>query len=113
MQLRKVLRATIVMPGILLASGPVMAADDGVVLVGCDLFSEGGPEVTFVQSHGVSESDSGPRRLIGISRDRSDDLEGSNCAEVLSGAIDDGLEFEAMAVFGEDSGRALWFFRED
>jgi hypothetical protein len=80
---------------------------------GFDLFSQGAPEVTFVRSHGLSDSDSGPRWSIGICRGRSDDLEGSNCAEVLSGAIDDGLEFQALAVFGEDSGRALWFFRKE
>jgi hypothetical protein len=31
---------------------------------------------------------------------------------VLSEAIDDGLRFKAMDVFGQDGELALWFFQE-
>jgi hypothetical protein len=109
-QLLQVLTATFVIPGVLLAAVPGVAADDGVVLVACDLFSQRGPTVAFVQSHGLAGSDSA-RRFV--SSPGSGDLEGSDCAEILSGAIDDGLEFQAMEVFGEQSELALWFFRED
>lgn len=97
-----------------LAAAPVQAAD-GVVLVGCDLFSEGGPRVAFVQSHGVFDTndDFQRRRFFGVSGLRSDDFEDRDCAEILSGVIDDGLNFQAMQVFGEDAGLALWFFQED
>jgi hypothetical protein len=103
-QLPLVLAATIAVAGVLVASAPGMAADDGVVLVAS------GPPVAFVQSHGLAGSDSA-RRFV--SSPSSGDLEGSDCAEVLSAAIDDGLEFQAMEVFGEQSELALWFFRED
>jgi hypothetical protein len=109
-QLPLVLAATIAVAGVLVASAPGMAADDGVVLVACDLFGQSGPTVAFVQSHGLAGSDSA-RRFV--SSPSSGDLEGSDCAEVLSAAIDDGLEFQAMEVFGEQSELALWFFRED
>jgi hypothetical protein len=106
-----VLAATVAVPGALLAATAVEAGD-GVVLVGCDLFGRNGPRVTFVHSHGVSKSSSNRRRFVSSSGSRLDDLEGKECAEVLSAAFDDGLDFEAMKVFGEESELALWFFRD-
>lgn len=103
--------ATVLAPGFVLAAAPAEAAD-GVVLVGCELFTEGGPSVAFVQSHGVSETDSDRRRFVSGPSFRSAAFEGRNCAEVLAEVIDDGLEFQAMDVFGQDSDLALWFFRE-
>lgn len=61
-----------------------------------------------MQSLGLAGSDSA-RRFV--SSPGSGDLEGSDCAEILSAAIDDGLEFQSMEVFGEQS--ELAFFRED
>jgi hypothetical protein len=88
-------------------------AADGVVLIGCDLFDSDGPRVEFVQSHGVSKSKSNRRRFVSGSSFRGDDFEGRDCADVLSEAVDDGLIFQAMNVFGEDSELALWFFTEN
>jgi hypothetical protein len=111
--LLRVLRAIVVAPCLMLMAAPVEAAD-GVVLIGCDLFSRE-PRVEFVQSHGVSTGSgkSNRRRFVSGSNFRSDDFEGRDCAEVLSEAIDDGLVFQAMNVFGQDSELALWFFQED
>ena len=113
-QLLYVVSAMLLAQCFVLAPAPVRAAD-GVVLVGCDLFSEGGPRVTFVQSHGVSDSDddSNGRRFFSTSGFSTDDFEDRDCAEVLSEVIEDGLGFQAMKVFGEDSELALWFFQED
>ena len=99
---------------VMLAAVPVQAAD-GVVLVGCDLFSNDGPRVEFVQSHGVSRNDSKFKRRLFVSGSsfRSADFEGRPCSEVLSKVADDGLQFKAMNVFGQDSELALWFFEED
>lgn len=96
-----------------LAVTPARAAN-GVVLVECDLFAEGGPKVTVVQSHGINNDDDGiERRLfVGITDLRSDDFAGRDCAEVLSGVLNDGLNFQAMQVFGVDAGSAIWFFRD-
>jgi hypothetical protein len=98
----------------MLSASPVRAGD-GVVLVGCDLFSRDGPRVTFVQSHGVSRNDGSSKRTRFVSGSgfSSDDFEDRDCAEVLSEAIDDGLIFQAMNVFGEDAELAIWFFGED
>lgn len=99
---------------LVLAAAPVRA-EDGVVLVACDLFVEDGPTVDFVQSKGVSlDNGRSNRRLFVSGSDfRSADFEGRPCAEVLSKALDEGLEFQAMNVFGSDAGRALWFFQDD
>lgn len=111
-QLLRVSVAAVVASG-LAALAPVHAAD-GVVLVGCDLFSRDGPRVEFVQSHGVSRttSDSKRRRFVSGPSFRSADFEGRECADVLSEVIDDGLKFQAMDVFGQDADLPLWFFRE-
>jgi hypothetical protein len=111
-QLLRVLAGTVLIPGVLVAAGPA-AADDGVVLVGCDLFANNGPRVAFVQAQGVSNGSSKRRQFVVSSGSRSNDFEGRECAEVLSAIIDDGLDFQAMQVFGQDSDLALWFFRED
>jgi hypothetical protein len=100
------------MPCSLLAAAAAEAAD-GVVLIGCDLFDNDGPRVAFVQSQGVSKNKSDRRRFASGSSFRSDDFEDRDCADVLSEAVDEGLVFEAMNVFGQDSELALWFFRED
>jgi hypothetical protein len=99
--------------GLMLATASVEARD-GVVLVGCDLFSSDGPSVAFVQSHGVSRNgNSNRRRFVSGSTFRSTDFEGRPCAEVLSEAADNDLTFQAMNVFGEDADLAVWFFQED
>ena len=99
---------------LMLAAAPVEAGD-GVVLVGCDLFSSDGPSVAFVQSHGVSRKNgnSNRRRFVSGTTFRSTDFEGRPCAEVLSEAADDDLTFQAMNVFGEDADLAVWFFQAD
>jgi hypothetical protein len=99
---------------LVLVAAPARAGD-GVVLVGCDLFATDGPTVEFVQSEGVSlrNGDSNRRRFVSGSDFRSADFEGRPCAEVLSEAADEDLTFQAMDVFGEDAGRALWFFQDD
>ena len=51
-QLLRVSVAAVVASGFAIAAS--VQAADGVVLVGCDLFSRDGPRVDFVQSHGVS-----------------------------------------------------------
>jgi hypothetical protein len=112
-KLLKVLPATVLAQSFLLATAPAQAAD-GVVLVGCDLFARNGPTVAFVQSHGVAKrnGDAIRRRFFSGSGFRSADFEGRDCAEVLSEVTGDGLEFQAMDVFGQDSDLALWFFRD-
>jgi hypothetical protein len=112
-KLLKVWLATVLAPGFVLAAAPVEAAN-GVVLVGCDLFARDGPRVEFVQSHGVARrnGDSIRRRFFSGPDFRAGDFEGRDCAEVLSEVVDDGLKFQAMDVFGQDSDLALWFFRE-
>ena len=112
-KLLKVWLATVLAQGFVLAAAPAEAAD-GVVLVGCDLFARGGPRVEFVQSHGVErrDDDSIRRRFFSGPDFRAADFEGRGCAEVLSEVIDDGLDFQAMDVFGQDSDLALWFFRD-
>ena len=111
-QLLRVLAALMLAPWVAVAAVPVQAA--GVVLVGCNLFSEGGPRVTFVQvpevSDGIGDFQSGV--FAGISGLRSEDFIDRNCAEVLSGLISDGLAFQALEVFGRDSSQALWFLRQ-
>jgi hypothetical protein len=112
-QLLRVLAVIILAQCLAVAAVPVHAA--GVVLVGCNLLSEGGPRVTFVQSPEVSDGigDFQPGALVGISGLRSEDFTDRDCAEVLSGLIADGLAFQALEVFGRDSSQALWFFRQD
>ena len=90
-------------------------AGDGVVLIGCDLFDVDGPTVDFVQSKGVSLRNGNSRRRLFVSGSdfRSADFEGRPCAEVLSEAADEGLEFQAMNVFGDRADLALWFFQDD
>jgi len=109
-QLLKVWAAIALTHGFVLAAAPAEAAD-GVVLVGCDLFSRDGPSVAFVQSHGVKAKSKRHRFISGPSF-RSAAFEGRDCAEVLSEVVDDGLEFQAMNVFGQDSDLALWFFQD-
>jgi hypothetical protein len=114
--MRKLLRvwlATVLAQGLVFATSPVEAAD-GVVLVGCDLFARDGPRVDFVQSHGVERrnDDSIRGRFVSGPDFRAAAFEGRQCAEVLSEVIDDGLDFQAMDVFGQDSDLALWFFRD-
>jgi hypothetical protein len=111
-KLLQVLGAAAVLPCSVLAAATAEAAD-GVVLIGCDLFDSDGPRVEFVQSHGVSKTKSNRRRFVSGSSFRSDDFEDRDCADVLSEAVDDGLVFQAMNVFGQDSELALWFFKED
>jgi hypothetical protein len=97
----------------MLAAAPAQAAD-GVVLVGCDLFSRGGPTVDFVQSSGVAKLNGKSKRRLFVSGSafRSASFEGRPCSEVLSEVVDDGLEFQAMNVFGQDEDLALWFFQD-
>jgi hypothetical protein len=106
--------ALVLAPWLLFAAVPAQAAE-GVVLVGCDLFSNGGPRVDFVQSHGVSKKNGKAKRQLFVSGSgfRSNDFEGRPCSEVLSEVVDDGLVFKAMNVFGQDQELALWFFEED
>jgi hypothetical protein len=111
-KLLQVLAVTAVVPCSVLAVATAEAAD-GVVLIGCDLFDSDGPRVEFVQSHGVSKTKSNRRRFVSGSSFRSDDFEDRDCADVLSEAVDDGLVFQAMNVFGQDSELALWFFKEN
>ena len=112
-QLLRVMAVFILAQCVAVGAVPARAAN-GVVLVECDLFAEGGPKVTFVQSHGVSNDDDqiGRRLFVGITGLRSSDFAGRDCAEVLSGVLNDGLNFQAMQVFGEDAGSAIWFFRD-
>jgi hypothetical protein len=99
-----------------LAAAPARAGD-GVVLVGCDLFGDDGPRVTFVQSHGVARISGGStkkrRGFVSGSSFSSSTFEGRDCADVLSDAIDAGLVFQALNVFGQDAELGIWFFRED
>ena len=97
----------------LLAAATAQAAE-GVVLIGCDLFSQDGPRVAFVQSHGVARGGNKAKRRLFISGSgfRPTDFEGRPCAEVLSEAADDGLVFQALNVFGEDAELGLWFFQD-
>jgi hypothetical protein len=90
-------------------------ARDGVVLIACDLFATDGPTVDFVQSEGVSldNGNSNRRRFVSGSSFRSADFEGRPCAKVLAQAADEDLKFQAMDVFGNDAGRALWYFVDD
>lgn len=113
-QLLRVLSAFILAQGIAVTALPVQAAD-GVVLMGCNLFSAGGPTVTFVQSPEVSDGigDFQPGGFGGISGFRSEDFIGRSCAEVLSLLFGDGLAFQAVEVFGRDSSQALWFLRRE
>jgi hypothetical protein len=99
----------------MLSAAPARAGD-GVVLVGCDLFGDDGPRVTFVQSQGVSRISGGSSKRRGFvsgSSFRSSAFEGRDCADVLSDAVDAGLVFQAMNVFGQDAEFGIWFFRED
>ena len=109
--------AAIALAPCLALAAPPAQAGDGVVLVGCDLFADDGPRVTFVQSHGVSQISGGSskrrRGFVSGSSFRSSTFEGRDCADVLSDAIDADLVFEAMNVFGQDAELAIWFFRED
>jgi len=109
-QLLRVWAAIALAHGFVLAAAPVEAAD-GIVLVGCDLFSRDGPSVAFVQSHGV-KAKSKRRRFVSGPGFRSAAFEGRDCAEVLSEVVDDGLDFQAMNVFGQDADLALWFFQD-
>jgi hypothetical protein len=113
-QLLRVLVAIVLAQGIAVAAVPVQAAN-GVVLVGCNLFSAGGPTVTFVQAAEVSDTTGafGPGGFVGITVPGSEDFTNRACAEVLSGLISDGLAFQAMEVFGRDSSQALWFLRQN
>jgi hypothetical protein len=101
---------------LVLSAAPARAAD-GVVLVGCDLFGDDGPRVTFVQSHGVSRISAGSskkrRGFVSGSSFSSAAFEGRDCADVLSDAVDADLVFQAMNVFGQDAEFGIWFFRED
>lgn len=110
----RLLTALALTPWLMIAALPAQAAQ-GVVLVGCDLFSNDGARVTFVQSHGVSrkKGKSGRRLFVSGSSFRPTDFEGRPCAEVLSAVEDDGLVFKAMDVFGQDAELGLWFFEED
>ena len=113
-QLLRVLAITSFAQCVAIAAVPAQEAD-GVVLVGCNLLSEGGPRVTFVESPPVSDAigEFQPGGFVGISGLRAEDFTDRECAEVLSGLIGDGLAFQAMEVFGRDSSQALWFFRRD
>jgi hypothetical protein len=112
-QLLRVLAVLILAQSVAAAAAPVQAA--GVVLVGCNLLSAGGPRVTFVQGPDISDGigEFQPGAFVGISGFRSEDFIDRNCAEVLAGLSADGLAFQAMEVFGRDSAQALWFFRQD
>jgi hypothetical protein len=109
-QLLRVLSGTVIASSLVLVTAPLQAAD-GVVLIGCDLFARE-PRVAFVQSHGVSRGGNADRRFVSGPGFASADFEGRACADVLSEAIDDGLRFQAMDVFGQDGELALWFFKE-
>jgi hypothetical protein len=113
-QLLRVLAAIIVAAYVALAAAPAQAAD-GVVLVGCNLFSAGGPTVTFVQAGEVSGTTGafGPGGFVGITGPGAEDFPNRACAEVLSVLIDAGLTFQAVEVFGRDSSQALWFLRQE
>jgi hypothetical protein len=113
-QLLPVLTAILLAHCVALAAAPVQAAN-GVVLVGCNLFSAGGPTVTFVQAAEVSGTTGAfaPGGSGGITGFGSEDFTNRACAEVLSGLISDGLTFQAMEVFGRDSSQALWFLRQN
>jgi hypothetical protein len=95
-----------------LAAVPVQAA--GVVLVGCNLFSAGGPTVTFVQAADASDPTGafGAGGFVGITVPGAQDFTNRPCAEALSALISNGLAFQAMEVFGRDSSQALWFLRQ-
>ena len=112
-QLLQVSMALVLAQCVAVAVTPARAAN-GVVLVECDLFAEGGPKATLVQSHGVSNDDDriGRRLFVGITGLHSSEFAGRDCAEVLSGVLNGGLNFQAMQVFGEDAGSAIWFFRD-
>jgi hypothetical protein len=112
-QLLRVLAVTILASCLALGAAPVQAAN-GVVLVGCNLFSAGGPTVTFVQAGEVPGTTGafGPGGFVGITGPGAEDFTNRACAEVLSVLIGDGLAFQAMEVFGRDSSQALWFFRQ-
>jgi hypothetical protein len=112
-QLLRVLAPIMLAPCVALAAAPVQAAN-GVVLVGCNLFSAGGPTVTFVQAGEVSGTTGAfaSGGFVDLSRFRAEDFTGRNCAEVLSGLFGDGLAFQAVEVFGRDSSQALWFLRQ-
>ena len=109
------LSVSIVLAQCLVLGAAPVNAKDGVVLIACDLFASDGPTVEFVQSQGVdlNNGNSNGRRFVSGSDFRSADFEGRPCAEVLSKALDEGLEFQAMNVFDDDAGRALWFFQDD
>jgi hypothetical protein len=98
----------------MLAVAPAQAGD-GVVLVGCDLFSRGGPTVDFVQSSGVAKLNGKSKRRLFVSGSgfRSADFEGRPCSDVLFEVVQTGLVFQAMNVFGQEQELALWFFHED
>jgi hypothetical protein len=113
-QLLRVLAAIILAQGVAVTAAPVQAAS-GVVLVGCNLFSAGGPTVTFVQAAEVAGTTGAFQSggFVGLSGFSSEDFTNRPCAEVLSGLIGDGLAFQAMDVFGRDSSQALWFLRQN
>ena len=110
----RVLAAIALAQGVALAAVPVQAAN-GVVLVGCNLFSAGGPAVTFVQAADASDPTGafGAGGFGGITVPGSQDFTNRPCAEVLSVLIADGLAFQSMEVFGRDASQALWFLRRN
>ncbi len=103
-QLLRVLAAIILAQGVAVTAAPVQAAN-GVVLVGCNLFSAGGPTVTFVQAAEVPGT-TGAFRQAGSSayrvsarRTSQIGLAPRSCPRLIG----DGLAFQAMDVFGRDS----------
>jgi hypothetical protein len=112
-QLLRVLIAIVLAQCVAIAAAPAQAA--GVVLVGCNLFSAGGPTVTFVQTAEVSGTTGafGPGGFVGITVPGSEEFTNRACAEVLSVLISEGRAFQAMEVFGRDSSQGLWFLRQD
>jgi len=113
-QLLRVLAVTILAQCVAVAAVPAQAAN-GVVLVGCNLLSAGGPTVTFVQAGEVAGTTGAfaSGGFVGITVPGSEDLTNRACAEVLSGLIGDGLAFQSMEVFGRDSSQAFWFLRQN
>ena len=109
------LSVSIVLAQCLVLGAAPVNAKDGVVLIACDLFASDGPTVEFVQSQGVdlNNGNSNGRRFVSGSDFRSADFEGRPCARILAQAADEDLKFQAMDVFGDDGGRALWYFVDD
>jgi hypothetical protein len=97
---------------LLAIAGPAGAANDHVVLVGCDLLTEPGPTALYRQDGGASSNGTGISIGIGGRNGLAeDDVRGRSCAQVLAEVAAEGRNFRDFRIVGPNATQGIWFWK--